>query len=51
MLLAKPTHRKKYKGKAGQSYLRPMIVDTVHQLAAASKQAEGITFTNKDGTL
>jgi len=27
------------------------IVDTIHRLAAASKQAGGITFTNKNGNI
>jgi len=27
------------------------VVDTVHKLVAASKQARGITFTDKDGNL
>jgi len=27
------------------------VVDAVHRLAAASKQAGGITFTDKDGNI
>jgi len=27
------------------------VVDALHRLAAASKQADGITFTNKDGNI
>ena len=49
-----------YKLHTGKRILRnnwtilPMpndVVDAVHRLAAASKQARGITFTNKDGNI
>jgi hypothetical protein len=51
-LLPQPTYWKKNikEQLVGISHAND-VVDAVHRLAAASKQAGGITFTDKDGNI